>query len=104
MTSLGFESKNGAIFQMICDLDSDGNGNLDFGEWLGLMTAKVGDKNTRVHFGKIFNMYDDERTGYLSAKNLRRVAQDLGETITEEEIQELIVRADIDQDGLISED
>jgi hypothetical protein len=30
MVSLGFDSKNGAIFQMITDLDSDGNGNLDF--------------------------------------------------------------------------
>jgi Ca2+-binding EF-hand superfamily protein len=30
MTSLGFESKNGAIFQMIADLDTDGNGNIDF--------------------------------------------------------------------------
>lgn len=31
MTSLGFESKNGAIFQMIADLDADGNGSIDFG-------------------------------------------------------------------------
>ena len=30
MVSLGFDTKNGAIFQMITDLDSDGNGNLDF--------------------------------------------------------------------------
>ena len=78
MTSLGFESKNGAIFQMICDLDSDGNGNLDFAEWLSLMTTKIDSKNSKVHYSKVFNMYDDERTGYLSAKNLRRVAQDLG--------------------------
>ena len=78
MTSLGFESKNGAIFQMICDLDSDGNGNLDFAEWLSLMTTKIDSKNTKVHYAKVFAMYDDERTGYLSAKNLRRVAQDLG--------------------------
>lgn len=104
MTSLGFESKNGSIFQMITELDSDGNGNLDFSEWLSLMTAKVGDKSTRAHFAKVFAMYDDERTGFLSAKNLRRVAQDLGETISEEEIQELIARADLDQDGLVSEE
>lgn len=104
MTSLGFESKNGSIFQMICELDSDGNGNLDFNEWFGLMTAKVGDKNTKAHYAKIFAMYDDERTGFLSAKNLRRVAQDLGETISEQEIQELIARADLDQDGLVSEE
>jgi Ca2+-binding EF-hand superfamily protein len=30
MVSLGFESKNGAIFRMITDLDSDGNGTIDF--------------------------------------------------------------------------
>ena len=78
MTSLGFESKSGAIFQMIADLDSDGNGNLDFAEWLALMTTKMGDKNSRANYGKVFAMYDDEKTGFLSAKNLRRVAEHLG--------------------------
>jgi Ca2+-binding EF-hand superfamily protein len=39
------------------------------------MTTKIGDKNTRAHFAKVFAMYDDEKTGFLSAKNLRRVAQ-----------------------------
>ena len=46
------------------------------------MTTKIGDKNTRAHFAKVFNMYDDEKTGFLSAKNLRRVAQELGENIS----------------------
>ena len=78
MTSLGFESKNGSIFNMICDLDSDGNGNIDFSEWLGLMTNKISDKNTKANYAKVFAMFDDEKTGYLSAKNLRRVAQELG--------------------------
>ena len=104
MTSLGFESKNGSIFQMISDLDSDGNGNIDFPEWLALMTTKIGDKNSRANYSKVFAMYDDEKTGFLSAKNLRRVAEQLGETITEQEIQELIARADLDQDGLVSEE
>lgn len=104
MTSLGFESKNGSIFQMIADLDSDGNGNIDFPEWLALMTTKIGDKNNRANYAKVFAMYDDEKTGFLSAKNLRRVAEQLGESITEQEIQELIARADLDQDGLISEE
>jgi hypothetical protein len=30
MTGLGFESRNGAVFQMILDLDADGNGSIDF--------------------------------------------------------------------------
>lgn len=104
MTSLGFESKSGAIFQMISDLDTDGNGTIDFGEWLTLMTKRVNDKDTRANISKIFALYDDERTGFISIKNLRRVAQELSENVSEEELQELITRADTDCDGLVSEE
>ena len=75
MTSLGFESKSGTIFQMIADLDSDGSGTIDFQEWLNLLTKKVSDKDSRANISKIFALFDDERTGYISVKNLRRVAQ-----------------------------
>jgi centrin-1 len=78
MVSLGFDTKNGAIFQMITDLDSDGNGSLDFSEFLALMTTKISDKNTRAQYSKVFNMYDDGKNGYLTADNLARVANDLG--------------------------
>ena len=104
MTSLGFEAKSGAIFQMISDMDADGNGTIDFGEWLTLMTKRVNDRDSRANINKIFALYDDERTGYISIKNLRRVAQELSENISEEELQELIARADLDCDGLVSED
>jgi centrin-1 len=83
MTSLGFESRNGAIFQMISDLDADSNGTIDFGEWLNLMTKRISDKDSRANINKIFALYDDERTGYISIKNLRRVAQELSENISE---------------------
>jgi centrin-1 len=104
MTSLGFESKNGSIFQMISELDSDGNGNLDFAEFFGLMTNKVSDKNSRAQFAKVFAIYDEERKGYITSENLVRVAETLGETITIEEIEELIRRADSDHDGVVSEE
>ena len=104
MTSLGFESKSAAIFQMISDLDADGNGTIDFDEWFTLMTKRVNDKDTRANINKVFALYDDERTGYISVKNLRRIAQELGENVSEEELNELITRADVDQDGLVSEE
>ena len=89
---------------MISDLDTDGNGTIDFGEWFNLMTKRVNDRDSRANINKIFALYDDERTGLISAKNLRRVAADLGENISNEEIDELIHRADVDQDGLVSEE
>ena len=104
MTSLGFEAKSGAIFQMIADMDTDGSGTIDFGEWLVLMTKRVNDKDSKANISKIFALYDDERTGFISIKNLRRVAQELSENVSEEELQELITRADTDCDGLVSEE
>lgn len=104
MTSLGFEAKSLAIFTMLADLDTDGNGTIDFGEWLTLMTKRTTDKDSRANISKIFMLYDDERTGFISVKNLRRVATELGENVSEEELEELIKRADIDGDGLVSEE
>jgi Ca2+-binding EF-hand superfamily protein len=104
MTSLGFESKNTAVFQMIVDLDSDGNGTIDFQEWLNLMTKRVTDRDSRDNINKIFALFDDEKTGFISIKNLRRVVRELGESISEAELQELVDRADLDFDGLISEE
>ncbi len=89
---------------MISDLDADGNGSIDFAEWFTLLTKRVNDKDTRANINKIFNLFDDERTGFISAKNLRRIAEELGENIPDEEINELIRRADTDQDGLVSEE
>lgn len=48
------------------------------------MTSKVNDKDSKNNIDKIFNLFDDEKTGSISVKNLRRVAQDLGELISEE--------------------
>jgi centrin-1 len=87
---------------MISDLDADGNGSIDFGEWLTLMTKKVTDKDSRVNLNKVFNLFDNERTGFISIKNLRRVSEETGENIPEDELQQLIARADLDGDGLVS--
>lgn len=66
MTSLGFEAKNQTIYQMISDLDADGSGQIDFDEFLRLMTARISDKDSREDIRKVFNLFDDEKTGNVS--------------------------------------
>jgi centrin-1 len=102
MQSLGFEAKNATIYQMVSDLDKDGSGAIDFDEFLDMMTARMSDKDTKEDIGKVFRLFDDDKTGYISIKNLRRVAKELGETMTDEELMEMIERADSDGDGQVS--
>lgn len=41
MRALGFEPKKAEIEKMIADIDTDGNGTIDFSEFLDMMTAKM---------------------------------------------------------------
>ena len=52
----------------------------------------------------MFALFDDEKSGFISIKNLRRVVKEVGENIDDSELQEMIERADVDNDGLISEE
>ena len=102
MQSLGFEAKNQTIFQIISDIDKDGTGDIDFEEFLDLMTAGISDTDSEEDVRKVFNLFDDDKTGYISLQNLKRVAKDLGESTSDGELLEMIERADADQDGQIS--
>merc|ERR1739847_27056 len=47
MRALGFEVKNEELKKMVSDIDNDGNGTIEFGEFLQMMTGKMGEKDTR---------------------------------------------------------
>jgi Ca2+-binding EF-hand superfamily protein len=40
------------------------------------------DRDTREDIQKVFNLFDDDQTGRISLRNLKRVAKELGETMT----------------------
>jgi len=102
MQSLGFEHKNPTIFQMICELDRHSGGAVDFEAFLDAITSKLGDKDSKEGIRKIFDLFDDDHTGTISLRNLKRVARELGETMSDEELKEMIERADSNGDGEIS--
>ncbi len=47
---------------MIADIDKDGNGTIDFEEFLQMMTAKMGERDSREEILKAFRLFDDDET------------------------------------------
>ena len=104
MRALGFEPKKEEIKKMIADADKGQGGVIDFTDFLDMMTVKMAERDPREEMLKAFRLFDDDETGKISFKNLKRVAKELGENMTDEEIQEMIDEADRDGDGEISEE
>ncbi|RVW20330.1 putative calcium-binding protein CML20 [Vitis vinifera] len=90
------------IEQMIKDVDKDGSGAIDFDEFVYMMTTKIGERDTKEELMKAFHIIDLDKNGKISATDIHRVAKELGESFTANEIEEMIREADQDSDGEVN--
>lgn len=67
------------------------------------MTQKMAEKDTKEEILKSFRLFDDDEARKILFKNLVCVAHELGESLTEEELQEMINEADRDGDEEVKE-
>ncbi|XP_041020610.1 calmodulin-like protein 11 isoform X2 [Juglans microcarpa x Juglans regia] len=88
------------VRDMIGEVDADGNGTIDFEEFLNIMARKM--KVRTEELKEAFKVFDRDQDGYISANELRHVMMNLGERLTDEEAEQMIKEADLDGDGQVS--
>ena len=49
-----------------------------------------------------FNFMDEDETGKISFKNLKKIAKEMGETLSDQELFEFMKEGDLDGDGEVS--
>ena len=101
MHSLGFENKNPSNQKMITDQDRQ-DSNIDSDTFIEAKSNKLGDRESRASIENIFALFDDNGIGTIDFRNQDRVACELGETMIDDELREMIQRANTDGDGEIS--
>ena len=68
-----------------------------------MMSRNMKDRDTEEdEIREAFRVFDKDGNGYISAAELRHVMTSLGEKLTEEEVEEMIIEADTDGDGQLN--
>jgi calmodulin len=102
MHALGQNPTEAELQGMLNAVDADGNGVIDFPEFLIMMTRRTSGTHSEEEIREVFSAFDKDGNGFISAAELRHVMANLGEVLTDEEVEEMIREVDIDGDGQIN--
>lgn len=100
MRSLGQNPTEADLRQMISEVDADDSGTIDFAEFLTLMARKIKTKDSDAEILEAFKVFDKDGSGKISADELRLVMHNLGEKLSDQEVEDMIREADTNGDGV----
>ncbi|NXW03853.1 CETN1 protein, partial [Fregetta grallaria] len=97
--ALGCELGREEMKRIVSEFSEEGSEKLAFKSFLQVMTQKMAEPCLKKEILEAFKVFDCDGTGKISFENLKVVASEVGEDITDEELQEMIDEADVDGDG-----
>lgn len=118
LRALGFSPKKYETHRMVAeffgkefiepDLDaddgSDDGDNLNLDQFIDMMTLKIAERDGKEETLAAFRLFDKDNKGRITLKDLRRVAKEIDEPLTEQELLMILKESDKDGDGDIGEE
>ena len=101
MRSLGQNPSESELQDMVNEVDLDGNGTIEFDEFLIMMSRQMREGDTEEAVKDAFRVFDKDGDGKITTADLIHIMKNLGEPLTQEEIDEMIAQADSNKDGII---
>ncbi|XP_063691175.1 calmodulin-A-like [Bolinopsis microptera] len=104
MRSLGQDPTEEYLQATIAKVDANGNGSMEFDEFLELMTEYMEVDESEENMRETFDAFDLNQDGRITGKELKTAMKNLGNDLTDEDITKMIKEADLDNDGCVDYD
>jgi calmodulin len=104
MTTLGLKPSQEELNAMVDEIDSDGNGEIDFDEFVNVMSRKVNTSYTPAQVKAAFKVFEKEApNGFVTMAALEQALTTYGtEKLSLSDAQELLSQIEPDENGLIN--
>ena len=104
LKALSINLSKDEIRQIYADFGKDTREKINQEEFFEIVTPRLPDRHTKDYIKMIFKYFDLDNNDKISLRNLKKIAQEIGENLSEEEFKEILEEADRDNDGYIGFD
>ena len=87
MRALGFQVKKPEVLRLVEQHDVQRTGTIGQASFLEIMHQRISARDPEEELRKAFALFDEEGSGRISLRNMRRIAKELGEPLSDDELQ-----------------
>ncbi|KAI0980463.1 hypothetical protein GJ496_002869 [Pomphorhynchus laevis] len=108
LIAVGKDPKPEVIDQIMSNVDTDKSGDIEFNEFLKVVSIKRGNEVDKPNESAdddgetLFQAFDKNHDGFISIEEIKMTMLDLGEYLSENDLNEMMDAVDINGDRLIT--
>jgi len=102
MRALGEILTEAEIYNLANETDLDFGGQVQFKDFLYVMSKRLEEQNSLVSLKQAFKIFDRNEVNSFTILDIRAVMTNLGEKMSDSDLQEMFQDIDMDKDGKIS--
>ncbi|EDV53618.1 calmodulin [Drosophila erecta] len=101
MLAVAYNPSDRELQEIYDEIDADGTGELYLSDFLYIMYQRYANMSTEDEIIAAFKVFDKEGTGVISETEFRHIMKNMGEQLTDDEVEEIIRDANSDLEGNI---